>query len=32
MEIDKIKGKLDKKEYDFFTKFSEQLELPLYFI
>lgn len=32
MEIDQIKGKLDKKEYDFFTKFSEQLELPLYFI
>jgi predicted nucleotidyltransferase len=31
MELEKIKEKLDKKTYDFFYNFREQLELPLYF-
>lgn len=32
MELNKIEQKLDKKEYDFFYRFQQQLELPLYFI
>jgi len=32
MELNKIEQKLDKKEYDFFCRFQQQLELPLYFI
>jgi len=31
MELNKIKEKLDKKEYDFFYNLQEQIELPLYF-
>jgi len=32
MELEKVKEKLDKKEYDFFYKMKEQLDLPFYFI
>ena len=32
MELNQIKEKLDKKEYDFFYRLEQQLELPLYFI
>jgi len=32
MELEKIKEKLDIKQYDFFYSFRQQLELPLYFI
>ena len=32
MELEQIKDKLNKKEYDYFTRLSKYLELPLYFI
>ena len=32
MELEDVKNKLSKLQYDYFIEFQEQIDLPLYFV